>query len=142
MNSNAVTRGLQRGALASRTGCNLETIRYYETIGLIPEPPRSAGGHRTYDVAFERRLRFILRARGLGFSLEKVRELLRLVDESHAPCAEARDVAAAHLKEVHAKIADLKSMERALKEMVAKCADGTRPKCPLIESLFRGNEVV
>jgi MerR family mercuric resistance operon transcriptional regulator len=137
VNKYVATRGVQRGELARRTGCNLETIRYYETIGLIPEPPRTAGGHRSYDTAFERRLRFILRARGLGFSLEKVRELLRLVDERHTPCAEARDLAAAHLEDVRVKIVDLKSMELALREMVAKCADGTRLECPLIEALFR-----
>ncbi len=79
--------------------------------------------------------------RELGFSLDEIRELLRLVDERDQPCAEARAVAATHLDDVRAKIADLKRMERVLKEMVARCADGTLPECPLIETLFREGAV-
>jgi MerR family transcriptional regulator, mercuric resistance operon regulatory protein len=112
-------------------------LRYYEKVSLLPEPPRTAGGYRSYDTTHERRLRFVLRARELGFALDEIRELLRLVDERDQPCAEARAVAAAHLDDVRAKIADLKRMERVLKEMVAKCAGGTSPECPLIETLFR-----
>jgi len=137
MRDQAPVRGLQRAELARRTGCNLETVRYYEKVRLLPEPPRTAGGYRSYNAAHERRLRFVLRARELGFSLDEIRELLRLVDERDQPCAEARAVAAAHLHDVRAKIADLKRMERVLKEMVAKCADGSLPECPLIETLFR-----
>jgi MerR family mercuric resistance operon transcriptional regulator len=83
----------------------------------------------------------VLRARELGFSLDEIRELLRLVDERDQPCAEASAVAAAHLDDVRAKIADLKRMERVLKDVVAQCADGTRPECPLIETLFRERTV-
>jgi len=137
MRDQAPVRGLQRAELARRTGCNLETVRYYEKVRLLPEPPRTAGGYRSYNAAHERRLRFVLRARELGFSLDEIRELLRLVDERDQPCAEARAVAAAHLHDVRAKIADLKRMERVLKEMVANCADGSLPECPLIEALFR-----
>ena len=78
-----------------------------------------------------------MRARELGFSLDEIRELLRLVDERDQPCAEARGVAAAHLADVQAKIADLKRMERVLKDVVAQCGDDTLPECPLIETLFR-----
>lgn len=137
MSGHAVVKRLQRGELADRTGCNLETVRYYEKIGLLPEPPRTSGGHRAYGTTHERRLRFILRARELGFSLEEIRALLRLADERDRPCAEARTVAAAHLQDVRAKIADLKRMERVLKNVVAECGDGTLPECPLIETLFR-----
>jgi MerR family mercuric resistance operon transcriptional regulator len=137
MRDHAVVKGLQRAELARRTGCNLETVRHYEMVGLLPEPPRTAGGYRNYDTTHERRLRFVLRARELGFSLDEIRELLRLVDERDRPCAEARTVAAAHLQDVRAKIADLKRMERVLKNVIAQCGDGTLPECPLIESLFR-----
>ena len=137
MRDQAAVRGLQRAELARRTGCNLETVRYYEKVRLLPEPPRTAGGYRSYDSTHERRLRFVLRARELGFSLDEIRELLHLVDEHDQPCAEARAVAAAHLDDVQAKIADLKRMERVLKDVVAKCADGTLPECPLIQTLFR-----
>jgi MerR family mercuric resistance operon transcriptional regulator len=137
MRDQAAVKGLQRAELARRTGCNLETIRYYEKVRLLPEPPRTAGGYRSYDTTHERRLRFVLRARELGFSLDEIRELLHLVDERDQPCAEVRAVAAAHLDDVRAKIADLKRMERVLKDVVAQCADGTQPECPLIETLFR-----
>tara|TARA_E500000305_G_scaffold87040_1_gene73430 strand:- start:255 stop:608 length:354 start_codon:yes stop_codon:yes gene_type:complete len=112
-------------------------VRYYEKIGLLPEPPRTSGGHRAYSSSHERRLRFVIRARELGFSLDEIRELLRLAEERDRPCAEARIVAAAHLQDVRAKIADLKRMERVLKEVVAQCGDGTLPECPLIETLYR-----
>lgn len=135
MGDHAVVKGMQRAELARRTGSNLETVRYYEKVGLLPEPPRTAAGYRSYGIAHERRLRFVLRARELGFSLEEIRGLLRLVDERDRPCAEARDVAAVHLADIRAKIADLKRMERVLKDVVAQCGDGT-PECPLIETLF------
>jgi MerR family mercuric resistance operon transcriptional regulator len=138
MASHADVKGLQRSELARRTGCNLETVRYYEKVGLLPEPPRTATGYRSYDTAHERRLRFVLRARELGFSLDEIRELLRLVDERDQPCAEASAIAAAHLDDVRAKMADLKRMERVLRDVVAQCACGTRPECPLIEALFAG----
>ncbi len=80
----------------------------------------------------------MLQARELGFSLDEIRVLLRLVDERDQPCAEARAVAAAHLDDVRAKIADLKRMQRVLEDVVAQCADGTLPECPLIETLFSG----
>ena len=95
MRDHAGVKGLQRAELARRTGSNLETVRYYEKVGLLPEPPRTAAGYRSYDTTHERRLRFVLRARELGFSLDEIRELLRLVDERDQPCAEASAVAAA-----------------------------------------------
>ncbi|BCH24757.1 MerR family transcriptional regulator [Mesorhizobium sp. L-8-3] len=142
MDDHAVVKGLRRAELARRTGCNLETVRYYEKIGLLPEPPRTAAGYRSYDTGHERRLRFVLRARDLGFSIDEVRELLRLVDERDQPCAEARTLAADHLADVCAKIADLKRMERVLEEMVAQCDDGARPECPLIEALFQEQSAI
>lgn len=139
MRDHAVVKRMQRAELARRAGCNLETIRYYEKAGVLPEPPRTQSGYRSYDATHERRLKFVLRARELGFSLDEIRALLRLVDERDQRCAEARDLAAAHLKDVQSKIADLRRMERVLKDMVAQCADGTTPECPLIEALFRVN---
>nr|RAW00470.1 MerR family transcriptional regulator [Aerococcus urinae] len=136
MRDHAVVKGLQRAELAQRTGSNLETVRYYEKVGLLPDPPRTASGYRSYDSTHERRLRFILRARERGFSLVEIRELLRLVDERDQPCAESRILAATHLNDVQAKIVGLKRMERVLKDVVAQCGDGTRPECPLIETLF------
>ena len=81
---------MTRGELGSATGCNIETIRYYERIGLLPEPPRSPGGHRLYEEEHLRRLTFIRRSRELGFTLEEVRGLLRLVDGGLYTCAEVK----------------------------------------------------
>jgi MerR family mercuric resistance operon transcriptional regulator len=137
VHSHEWVKKMQRSELARRTGCNLETVRYYEKISLLPEPPRTAGGYRTYDSEHERRLRFIMRSRELGFTLDEIRTLLHLADERERPCAEVRVVAATHLADVKAKIADLKRMERVLKDMVMQCAEGVLPECPLIETLFR-----
>jgi MerR family mercuric resistance operon transcriptional regulator len=125
------------GDLARRTSSNVETIRYYERVTLLPAPARSPGGYRLYGIGHVKRLTFIRRARALGFSIDEVRTLLRLADERKRPCAEVRVVAEAHLNDVRAKIADLRAMERVLKDTVAKCADGTRARCPVIEALYR-----
>jgi MerR family mercuric resistance operon transcriptional regulator len=134
---NATASRVAIGALSKRTSCNIETIRYYEKAGLLPVPARSPGGYRLYGNEHLKRLTFIRRARALGFSIDEVRKLLRLADERKRPCAEVRVVAAAHLEDVQAKIADLRAMERVLNETVAQCADGKRSDCPLIEALYR-----
>jgi len=125
------------GSLAQRTGANVETIRYYERVGLLPAPARSAGGYRLYGIAHVKRLMFIRRARALGFSIDEVRTLLKLADERKRPCAEVRVVAEGHLEDVRTKIADLKAMERVLKDTVSRCAKGTGSHCPVIEALYR-----
>jgi len=129
------------GALSKHTGTNIETIRYYERIGLLPAPARSSGGYRLYGTGHLKRLNFIRRARMLGFSIGEVRTLLRLADERKQPCAEVRVVAEAHLKDVRAKISDLRRMERVLKVTVARCAEGRRSDCPVIEALYRNDSV-
>src|SRR5713101_8100409 len=125
------------GTLSKHTGTNVETIRYYERVRLLPAPARSAGGYRLYGTEHLKRLSFIRRARALGFSLEEVRTLLKLADERKRPCAEVRVVAEAHLDDVRAKIGDLQAMERVLKETVARCAKGTGSHCPVIDALYR-----
>lgn len=124
------------GMLSRRTGCNIETIRYYEKIGLLPAPARSEGGHRLYGHGHLMRLGFVRRARGLGFTLDEIRALLQLAEDRNRPCAEAREVAVVHLADVRAKIADLRAMEAVLAETVLRCADGKTPDCPLLETLF------
>ncbi len=125
------------GGLSKHTGTNIETIRYYERVGLLPAPPRSAGGYRLYGTPHLKRLNFIRRARALGFSVGEVRTLLRLADEHQRPCDEVRVVANAHLTDVRAKIADLRRMERVLRATIARCASGKRTHCPVIEALYR-----
>jgi len=126
------------GALSARTGCNIETIRYYERIGLLPAPPRGAGGHRLYGADLVRQLTFIRRARALGFTLDKMRALLRLADDRNRPCADVRAVASARLDDVRAKITDLKAMERVLRETIARCAADSDAECPIIDALSAG----
>jgi MerR family transcriptional regulator, mercuric resistance operon regulatory protein len=125
------------GPVSKRTGCNIETIRYYERVGLLPAPVRSPGGYRLYGNQHLKRLTFIRRARSLGFSIDEVRTLLKLADERKRPCGDVRAVAAAHLEDVRAKITDLRAMERVLSETVARCASRRQSDCPLIEALYR-----
>ncbi len=124
------------GKLSHLTGCNIETIRYYERIGLLPHPPRSGSRYRLYNADDVRRLVFVRRARDLGFSLDQVRALLALsADPRGNTCDEVRQVAADHLADVRAKIADLRTLERALADAVRRCDAGGPSQCPLIDAL-------
>jgi MerR family mercuric resistance operon transcriptional regulator len=133
-------RRIAIGALATHTGANIETIRYYERVGLLPAPARSSGGYRIYGADHLKRLNFIRRARVLGFSLAEVRTLLTLADRRRRPCAEARAVAAAHLADVKGKIADLKAMERVLIDTIARCDAGRGSHCPVIDALYTNGD--
>jgi MerR family transcriptional regulator, mercuric resistance operon regulatory protein len=128
---------LTRGALAAETGCNIETIRYYEQIGILPPPPRSEGGHRLYGPDLVTRLQFVRRARDLGFTLEEIRELLGLVDGGNYTCAQIEGIAIAHVEEIRRKIADLNRLKKTLEAMAAQCGGGTIPECPIIDALFQ-----
>lgn len=124
------------GKLAQATGVNLETVRYYERIALMPAPVRTSGGHRVYDDSHRRRLSFIRRARELGFTLEQVRELLRLSVEEGQPCCAVVEIASAHLDDVRRKIADLTRLEAILAASVDRCAETmTGPSCAVLEML-------
>jgi MerR family mercuric resistance operon transcriptional regulator len=125
-----------RGEVAARAGCNIETVRYYEQVGLLPAPPRSAGGHRAYDDGLVRRLLFIRRSRALGFSLDEIRELLRLVDGGSYTCAQIEQLALAQIGEIERKIADLRKLQAALQTMAKQCSGGDTPACPIIDALF------
>lgn len=125
------------GPLSEQTGCNIETIRYYERIGIMPPPPRTAGGHRVYREEHLKRLTFIRRSRELGFTLDQVRNLLLLVDGGNFTCDEVKATTLKHADDVRRKIADLKKLERVLKEMVSECDRGDVPDCPVIDALFQ-----
>lgn len=131
-------RSLGIGELSRRSGVNIETIRYYERIGLLTPPPRTEGGHRLYPDDHRKRLTFIRRSRELGFTLDEIRNLLGLVDGG-CTCGEVKDVALMHIKDIRRKIADLRRMERTLAETAARCEGGTTPDCPIIDALFAGN---
>jgi len=136
MPSITASRGLPIGELSRRTGVNIETIRYYERIGVMPRPMRTEGGHRIYDADQVKRLAFIRRGRELGFRLAEVRALLDLVDAGSYTCAEVHQVTTLHLANVRRKLADLRRMERVLKTMAAECSGGDVPDCPIIDALF------
>jgi len=127
------------GELSRLTGVKIETIRYYETIGIMPNPPRNSSGYRVYATPHRERLSFIRRSRELGFSQPEVRKLLTLVDEHQYTCAEVRDMTARQLANVHAKIEDLQKMATALARMVNECAGGDIPECPIIDALLSAN---
>jgi MerR family mercuric resistance operon transcriptional regulator len=127
---------LTRGALAAQTGCNIETIRYYEQIGVLPPPPRSQGGHRLYGQELIKRLNFIRRSRELGFALDEIRELLRLVDGHKYTCAQVETLALEHVRELGRKISDLKKLKKVLEIMAAQCTGRKVPECPVIDALF------
>jgi len=124
------------GKLSRQSACKVETIRYYERIGLLPEPPRTEGGHRLYADAHLRRLAFIRRSRELGFPIERIRELLGLVDGGDYTCGEVKELAAAHLASVREKIRDLRRLERSLADISSRCEGGKVPECPVIDALY------
>ncbi|WP_332776881.1 Hg(II)-responsive transcriptional regulator [Polaromonas sp.] len=122
------------GVLAEAAGVNVETIRFYQRKGLVPEPERAYGSIRRYTDADLGRVRFIKASQRLGFSLDEIGELLKLEDGTH--CDEARDLAAHKLRDVREKLADLRRIEAALDQLVARCGSARGAvKCPLIASL-------
>jgi MerR family mercuric resistance operon transcriptional regulator len=126
------------GRLAASAGVHLETVRYYERIGVMPVPERTEGGHRAYTPEHRARLEFIRRARELGFGLDQVRALIALSEPGRQACAEVKALAAAHLAEVRVKIADLTRLEAVLDATVNRCGDGAAPGCPVIDVLSGG----
>jgi len=121
--------------LAKRTGTKVETIRYYERIGLLPEPGRTEGNYRAYDNGHLGRLSFIRRARDLGFSLDQVRELLGLSDQRDRSCEAVDMIAGQHLAEVERKLTDLSALRDELADLIGRCRRGTVAECRIIETL-------
>ncbi len=136
MENQATMKSMRRGELAANTGCNLETIRYYEKIGLMPEPSRSNSGYRLYQAEHERRLGFIMRGRELGFTINDLRSLLGLIDRRAVSCGDVERLAKGHLVSIRKKIADLRRMERVLGGTIKSCSGEDVPDCPLIDVLF------
>ncbi|MGB7290803.1 MAG: helix-turn-helix domain-containing protein [Thermodesulfobacteriota bacterium] len=124
------------GKLSAKTGVNIETIRYYEKIRLMPKPYRSEGGNRLYNMEQAKRLAFVRRCRELGFPLDTVREFLKLVDKKNYTCAEIADISQHHLEDIRAKIRDLKKIENHMKDMLSQCNKNNTPACAFIDILF------
>ncbi|NQV48523.1 MAG: helix-turn-helix domain-containing protein [Rhodospirillaceae bacterium] len=123
------------GALSRETGCNIETIRYYEKTGLMPAPPRTGGGHRVYADRHLKRLTFIRRGRGLGFSMDQLKGLLAMMDAGHLSCGEVANQVEVHLLAVRQRLDALGRLEQILSETLTKCHRGDRPDCPIIDAL-------
>lgn len=131
---------LSIGEISKQSGVNIETIRFYEKIGVMPAPRRSANGYRLYDADHLKRLSFVRRSRELGFSLDEIRGLLRLVDGDAYTCAEVRAMTLSHVAEIRRKIADLKRLKRVMEEMADQCSGERAPECPIIDALFAGRQ--
>ena len=123
------------GALSARTGVNIETIRYYERIGIMPAPPRTEGRQRVYGEDHLKRLTFIRRGRELGFSLDEIRDLLGLVRGHGLTCAEVKAMTEQHVTDIRRKMRDLKRLERVLNELAAQCHGKDVPDCPILDAL-------
>ena len=124
------------GALSENTGVKIETIRYYEKSGIMPNPPRSAGGFRMYRDEHLNRLRFIRRCRQLGFSMAEIEGLLGLVDDHGYTCGEVRTTTLEHANMVKQKIRDLKRLEKTLRSIASQCTGEDVPDCPIIDALL------
>jgi Cu(I)-responsive transcriptional regulator len=123
------------GAIAKRTGLPAKTIRYYESIGLIPPALRSEGNYRTYGEQDLQTLKFVQRARGLGFSVKDVSRLLTLWQDRRRASAEVRRMAQDHVGEIDRKIEELKGMRRTLTHLIERCHGDSRPDCPILDDL-------
>ena len=131
-----MTKNFTIGSLSKKTDVNIETIRYYEKIGVMPQPQRSEGGNRLYDTEQVKRLLFIRRSRELGFSIEAIRELLNLVDKKAYTCAEIANLSQKHLDGVRSKIKDLLKIEGHMQDMLSQCNKNSMPECFIIDALF------
>ena len=127
--------GMPIGELSRLCGVNIETIRYYEKIKMLPAPLRTEAGHRVYGPKETRILVFIRRGRELGFTLDQIRALLNLSGPGRASCAEVREIAKHHIEDISAKINDLAKLKRLLRKTVAQCSGGKAPDCPVLDIL-------
>lgn len=127
------------GSLAKATGTKIETVRWYEKIGLLPAPMRTASNYRSYGPTHLQRLTFIRRSRDLGFTIEEVRALLDLADQSERDCSEVDVIARKHLSEVERKIANLSALAKNLRSLISQCRGGDVSECRIIEALTPDN---
>ncbi|GAB4147152.1 MAG: Hg(II)-responsive transcriptional regulator [Planctomycetaceae bacterium] len=127
---------LTTGEVAQRAGVNVETVRYYERNGMLPEPTRRASGYRDYSHDAVLTIQFIKRAQRLGFSLREIRELLKLRLDPNEDCSLMKQHASQKLEDVQKKIADLRAMETVLKELIERCpGEGPLANCNILEFL-------
>jgi Cu(I)-responsive transcriptional regulator len=126
------------GELSRATGAKVETIRFYERLGLLAAPGRTAGNYRAYEPAHLARLSFIRRARDLGFTLDQVRDLLDLADDRGRSCGAIDVIATSHLAAIEQKITDLQALRDELDRVIGSCRRGTVADCRIVETLAPG----
>jgi DNA-binding transcriptional MerR regulator len=138
-----IDRPLSIGDLSKRAGVKVVTIRFYEQISLMPAPPRTAGNYRAYKLEHLRRLQFIRRCRDLGFTLDQVRELLRLSTCAGQKCSEVDRITANHLKEIEQKVADLRRLAAELRRINDRCPGNVlMAECRILEALSPGSKQI
>ncbi len=128
-------REYTRAKIAKAAKVNLETVRFYEKIGLLPNPPRAANGYRTYSSEHLKRLNFIRRGRELGFSNAEIGNLLKMMDGNYA-CDQVKNIALVNVSVIANKIADLTRMKLTLEAIAAECRGGQTPECAIIDKLL------
>jgi MerR family mercuric resistance operon transcriptional regulator len=130
-------RGLSIGELSMATGVNIETIRYYERIGVMSHPPRTRSGRRVYVLENRRQLSFVRRARELGFTLDEIKTMLALGGARRMSCGEVKRLALTHLEDIRERIDDLTRLEATLAKTVRRCRGDTAPECPILDDLTK-----
>jgi MerR family copper efflux transcriptional regulator len=130
-----MTTAMNIGQASSHSGVSAKMIRYYESIGLMPEAGRTQAGYRVYSERDVHLLRFVRRSRDLGFALEDIRMLLGLWQDDERPSAAVKDIALKHIDELTRKIAELQAMKRSLQHLAEACHGDDRPDCPILDDL-------
>lgn len=124
------------GQASARTGCHVETIRYYERIGLLPAPARTGAGHRVYRSEDLKRIGFVARSRSLGFPLQEVSDFLKLIDAGDYTCAAVKAITLNQIASVKSKIGELERMLTGLQRLAAACDGGQTVDCPIVDELY------
>ena len=128
--------GFGIGKMSELSAVNIETIRYYERIAIMPRADRTSGGNRQYGLEQLKRLTFIRRCRGLGFSLDEIRNLLAMVDKHDFTCSQVHQMTMQHLQSIKAKLTNLHRLQKSLTDIAAECSRGDVPECAVIDALF------
>jgi Hg(II)-responsive transcriptional regulator len=125
------------GALANNAGVNVETVRYYEKIGLMPKPKRKESRYRVYDESDLARLKFIFRAKQLGFTLKEIKELLELRIESKATCGDIKNLSSRKIEDIEQRINDLQNIKKVLTKLIHQCVNEelSSEECPILEAI-------
>jgi MerR family copper efflux transcriptional regulator len=126
---------MQIGEAAQSSGVSVKMIRHYEEIGLIPAPERRSSNYRSYDAKDVHRLRFVRRARDLGFSIDRIRELMALWHDDHRLSSEVKAIALAHIEELEVRIGQMREMAETLHRLADACEGDHRPDCPILKTL-------